>query len=132
MIWQQKQYIGQDASETVVAEARDGGVHHASHGHVDPLASTAYGGDHGDAGIRGAIHNMDSQFLYLLSKITGKLQMWIESSNLLDIHSETHVQTYIQRHTFRDVDALRQRSETSVRSLTEGYFFWLIPRKIKI
>merc|ERR1711971_1289584 len=32
---------------------------------------TAYGGDHGDAGIRGAIHNMDSQFLYLLSKVTG-------------------------------------------------------------
>ena len=69
---QQQQYTGQDAPETVVAEARDGGVHHASHGHVDPLASTAYGGDHGDAGIRGAIHNMDSQFLYLLSKITGK------------------------------------------------------------
>jgi len=63
--------VDQDASETDVAESRDGGVHHASHGHVDPLASTAYGGDHGDAGIRGAIHNMDSQFLYLLSRITG-------------------------------------------------------------
>jgi len=63
--------VDQDASETVVAEARDGGVHHASHGHGDPLGSTVYGGDHGDAGIRGAIHNMDSQFLFLLSKITG-------------------------------------------------------------
>jgi hypothetical protein len=63
--------VDQDASEPVVAEARDGGVHHASHGHGDPLGSTVYGGDHGDAGIRGAIHNMDSQFLFLLSKITG-------------------------------------------------------------
>lgn len=60
--------VDQDASESVVAEARDG-VHHASHGHVDPLL--ARGGDHGDAGIRGAIHNMDSQFLYLLSRVTG-------------------------------------------------------------
>jgi len=61
--------VDQDASETVVAEAQDG-VHRASHGHLDPLGS-AYGGDHGDGAIRGAIHNMDSQFLYLLSKVTG-------------------------------------------------------------
>ena len=51
----------------VVAEARDG----ASHGHTDPLAS-AYGGNDGDGAIRGAIHSMDSQFLYLLSQVTGK------------------------------------------------------------
>ena len=62
-------HTSQEAVETQVAEARDG-VHHAEHGHDDPLAGT-YGGDHGDAGIRGAIHNMDSQFLYLLSRVTG-------------------------------------------------------------
>jgi len=61
--------VDQEAVETQVAEARDG-VHHAEHGHDDPLAGT-YGGDHGDAGVRGAIHNMDSQFLYLLSRVTG-------------------------------------------------------------
>ena len=62
-------HTSQEAVETLVAEARDG-VHHAEHGHDDPLAGT-YGGDHGDAGVRGAIHNMDSQFLYLLSRVTG-------------------------------------------------------------
>ena len=50
-----------------VATDRDGSTYSAT----DRDGSTTYSGDHGDSGLRGAIHKLDSQFLYLLSKITG-------------------------------------------------------------
>ena len=57
--WDNSVEIDRDGSSSTYSEIdRDG-------------SSSTYSGDHGDSGLRGAIHKLDSQFLYLLSQITG-------------------------------------------------------------
>lgn len=53
--------MSQDLDNEVSID-RDGTAHHSPVSH--------YSGDHGDRGIREAIHRLDSQFLYLLSRVT--------------------------------------------------------------